>query len=159
MSKVFIEESTLTAIGNSIRGKTGKTELLNPTNMPAEIDSIQSSSGLPAEGFILTGDCSYMFQYGRWDWFVNMYGNITKTKDITSTYQMFTSSSLQIIPFDINFEQSSNNNENHNITDMFAQCYKLLELPKMNYVRPNNTRGLFKSCFKLRYIPDDFDSN
>lgn len=156
MSKVFIEESTLTAIGDAIRGKTGKTELLNPTNMPAEISSI---GGLPAEGFILTGNCNYMFQYGSWDWFVNMYGNITKTKDITSTYQMFTTSSLQIIPFDINFKQSSNNNENYDITNMFANCYKLLELPKMNYVRPKNTEALFNSCYNLRYIPDDFDSN
>ena len=54
MSKVFIEESTLKAIGNAIRGKTGKTELINPTNMPAEISSIQSGSGLPAEALNIT---------------------------------------------------------------------------------------------------------
>ena len=44
MAKVFIEETTLTAIGDAIRGKTGKTELIDPANMGAEIESIDSIS-------------------------------------------------------------------------------------------------------------------
>ena len=43
--RVLIKESTLRAMGNSIRAKTGKTELINPDNMPAEIDEISSGSG------------------------------------------------------------------------------------------------------------------
>ena len=42
MSKIFIEESTLSAIGNSIRAKTGKTDMIPPLNMPTEIASIQA---------------------------------------------------------------------------------------------------------------------
>ena len=42
MAKIFIEESTLSAIGNSIRAKTGKTDMISPLNMPTEIASIQS---------------------------------------------------------------------------------------------------------------------
>ena len=42
MAKKFIEESTLSAIGNSIRAKTGKTNKIPPLNMPAEIASIQT---------------------------------------------------------------------------------------------------------------------
>lgn len=41
MSKIFIEESTLSAIGDSIRAKTGKTDLIGPLDMPTEIASIQ----------------------------------------------------------------------------------------------------------------------
>ena len=41
MSKVFIEESTLTAIGDSIRDKTGKQDLISPLNMPTEIENIK----------------------------------------------------------------------------------------------------------------------
>lgn len=37
-----IKESTLKNIGNSIRAKTGKTELIPPENMPSEIDGISS---------------------------------------------------------------------------------------------------------------------
>ena len=41
MGRVSIEESTLTAIGNSIRAKTGKTDMIPPLSMPAEIESIK----------------------------------------------------------------------------------------------------------------------
>ena len=40
MANVLIDESTMTAIGNSIRGKTGKADLILPANMASEIDSI-----------------------------------------------------------------------------------------------------------------------
>lgn len=40
MSKVFIEESTLTAIGDSIRAKTGKTDMIPPLQMPTEIENV-----------------------------------------------------------------------------------------------------------------------
>lgn len=42
MSKVTINDTTLTAIGNAIRTKTGKTNLLLPSEMPKEIESIQA---------------------------------------------------------------------------------------------------------------------
>ena len=42
MAKIFIEESTLSAIGDSIRAKTGKTNMIPPLNMPTEIASIQT---------------------------------------------------------------------------------------------------------------------
>ena len=42
MAKIFIEESTLSAIGDSIRAKTGKTDMISPLNMPTEIASIQA---------------------------------------------------------------------------------------------------------------------
>ena len=44
MSKVFIEESTLTAIGDSIRDKTGKQDLISPLNMPTEIKNIKGGN-------------------------------------------------------------------------------------------------------------------
>ena len=40
MGRVSIEESTLTAIGNSIRTKTGKTDMVPPLDMPSKIESI-----------------------------------------------------------------------------------------------------------------------
>lgn len=47
MGKVFIEEQNLTAIGDAIREKTGKTDLLNPTAMPEEIKNIETGSSTP----------------------------------------------------------------------------------------------------------------
>ena len=42
MSKVYLEDSTLTAIGNAIRGKTGESSLLLPSEMADAIASIES---------------------------------------------------------------------------------------------------------------------
>ena len=42
MAKIFIEDSTLSAIGDSIRAKTGKTGMIPPLDMPTEIASIQT---------------------------------------------------------------------------------------------------------------------
>lgn len=50
MSKVFIEDTTLTAIGDAIRGKTGKEELINPLDMPEEIASL--TTGAIVDGMI-----------------------------------------------------------------------------------------------------------
>ena len=47
MAKIFIEESTLSAIGNSIRTKTGKTNKISPLNMPTEILNIKTGGTEP----------------------------------------------------------------------------------------------------------------
>ena len=56
MAKIFIEESTLSAIGNSIRAKTGKANMIPPLNMPAEIASIQTSGG---SSTVTAGDVNF----------------------------------------------------------------------------------------------------
>lgn len=42
MANVFINESTMTDIGNAIRSKTGKTDMILPQNMPNEIEGIKA---------------------------------------------------------------------------------------------------------------------
>lgn len=44
MANVFIKESTMQAIGEAIRAKTGKSEGILPSDMPTEIDSIASTA-------------------------------------------------------------------------------------------------------------------
>ena len=77
MAKVFIEESSLTAIGDAIREKTGGSDLLNPLDMPEAIAAIETGGGsadLPEEAFKVTGNCSYRFSFDGWTWFINNYG-------------------------------------------------------------------------------------
>ena len=66
MSKVFIEESSLTAIGDAVRAKTGSSDLLVvPDGMVSAISSIETGGG----GDYFTDDdltftnasCAYMF--------------------------------------------------------------------------------------------------
>lgn len=45
MANVLIEETTLTAIGNAIREKTGKTDLILPSDMATEIAEITGGGG------------------------------------------------------------------------------------------------------------------
>ena len=59
MAKIFIEESTLSAIGNSIRAKTGKTNMIPPLNMPAEIESIQTGSGSGPSSPVSSNDVTF----------------------------------------------------------------------------------------------------
>lgn len=50
MSKVFIEETTLTAIGDAIREKTGTTEKIAPQNMGQVILAITTGDIPNGEG-------------------------------------------------------------------------------------------------------------
>lgn len=43
--KYSIEENTLKAIADSIRGKTGETGVITPTNMPSAIENISGGGG------------------------------------------------------------------------------------------------------------------
>lgn len=45
MSKVFIEESTLTAIGDAIREKNGTTDMVAPLDMATMITNLPSGGG------------------------------------------------------------------------------------------------------------------
>jgi hypothetical protein len=45
MSKVFIEESTLTSIGDAIRSKTGETGLIAPLDMATAISNLATGGG------------------------------------------------------------------------------------------------------------------
>ena len=58
MAKIFIEESTLSAIGNSIRAKTGRTSKISPLNMPTEIASIQTGDGSSSSS-VLSNDATF----------------------------------------------------------------------------------------------------
>lgn len=45
MAKVYLEDTTLTAIGSAIRDKAGTSDLLLPSEMPTAISNIQAGGG------------------------------------------------------------------------------------------------------------------
>lgn len=59
MAKVFIEETTLTSIGNAIRGKEGTTELIPTTEMASRITAIQGGSDPVIESLEITSNGTY----------------------------------------------------------------------------------------------------
>ena len=110
----------------------------------------------PDEAFVLSGNCENRFAYNGWNWFIEKYGNQITTENINSSNRMFYScKNLLEIPFDINFSSSSSY---HFITSTFESCDNLTKLPKLNNVKPYETKNMFSQCFMVRNIPDDFTS-
>lgn len=158
MAKVFIEESTLTKIGNSIRNKTGKTDLIDPAVMDVEIDSIETGGSieLPEEAFSITGDCQYRFTYNSWNWFVDMFGDKVNTTGINKTYQMFANSDkLTKIPFTLNITNCSN------LGYTFDGCRLLRECPKIRGTISWSTSTVLNelagNCGNIRDLDDLFE--
>ena len=137
MAKVFIQESTLTAIGDAIRSKTGKTELIDPANMSTEIASITTGGGggyeIPDEAFMFTGDCSNLAKFGRWSWFFVLYKNKIQTKDITNMSSMF--------------EQNPSTTQNWSNLGGFPFTFNIKNATKFS--RAFNYLGL-RECQKIR---------
>lgn len=146
MAKVFIEESSLTAIGEAIRSKTGKTELLSPASMATEITSITTGGGGDVEEIVLTGNCTYACSNPAW----NVFFDKIKTEEITTGEYMFNGNSgIKTIPFDINFSGAYNS-----ANDMFASS-GLEVCPKINNFANNNCGNMFGNAERLREINDD----
>lgn len=143
MAKVFIEETTLTAIGDAIRGKEGTTELIPVSDMSNRITNLPSGGGAPtAEELTLTGICTYKFAETGWNWFIKKYGNMITTQDITNCSNMFyNNQQLEEIPFDINVKDIFIFNY------MFAYMYKLKVCPRI--------RGTFKWQYNTTYASLD----
>ena len=59
MAKVFIEETTLSAIGDAIRTKTETTELINPADMAEKIEGISVGSAAVVEPLSITSNGTY----------------------------------------------------------------------------------------------------
>ena len=154
MAKVFIEETTLTAIGDAIRGKTGKTELIDPANMGAEIEAIEAGSGGGAEvpDIVLTGNCDYGCMGAIASAFIENFPDAVTTNNMTSAVELFRNSTLTEIPFDLNYKCPASG---VGLGRMFDGAKKLESIPKMLNVRPMTMMNLFYNCERLRYIPED----
>lgn len=122
--------------------------------MPTEIRAIQTGGGdLPAEALTISGDCSYRFANGGWDWFIEQYGGRITTKDISNANNMFfNSDKMTKVPFDLNFSSSASY---HNLDSIFSSCYNITKIPKLNNVKVYDTSYMFSGCYNLREIPDD----
>lgn len=164
MSKLFIEESSLTAIGDAIRNKTGGSELLSPAAMVTAIESIEGGGGgteLPDEAFVITGNCHYRLGYDGWNWYIEMFGNKITTNSISNLgYTFMNSTELTEIPFDLNISKVCKTFE---LT--YSGCTNLKSLPRIygelsaptgNYGGTASMASMFANCQRLKEIPYDY---
>lgn len=154
MSKVAINEITLTNIGDAIREKTGKTDLIAPGDMPTEIASITTGGGgTEVEPIVLSGNQNeYRFAGPISKAFVTMYPDKISTNDLTSTRYMFTYCELKTIPFSLNY---MNEKYGGMLSNTFYQAEKLESLPSIINPYVDSLLSLFQGCYNLRYIEDD----
>jgi hypothetical protein len=154
----------LNNLGDSIRAKTGLTELLTIDEMAEAVDGIEGAEPLPEEAFSFSmWDGENAFHRGNWDWFIERYGDKITTGDLYSCSRMFYYSTAEEIPFDINLTSSGSV---PNLGYMFYQCSNLKSLPNINIATPLKipTSGysmvditeMFSSCKNLREIPYDY---
>ena len=151
-------ENDLTAIGNAIRGKTNKTELLSLSQMPTEINNIITGGGdIPEEALVLSGDISHRFANGAWDWFFNKYKNQMSSSKITKAADLMKSSKIKEIPFDLNFY-----NPNNKITysDIFSNAQYLEKIKSIHHQEGSTSQqkildisNMFMFCIRLRELP------
>lgn len=161
MAKVFIQESTLISIGDAIRGKTGKTDLIDPANMSAEIASIEAGGGDDGEFrnkvLRLTGNCAAKFAYGGWNWVLNDYGSQITSKDVTDIRSLFMNNEGNIAPdFDLNMKSWK---EGFQISNFANYAYNIQKVPHIKFSVPTAPRNdvcsvdfnyAFDYCYKLK---------
>ena len=115
---------------------------------------VVSGDVIPEEAFVISGDCGFRFANNGWNWFIEKYGDRIRTKDISGAGGMFSgSTNLVSIPFEINFDSTSNYCSTSN---MFETCRNLVILSKINALKVYNMSKMFDSCYRLRVIPEDF---
>jgi hypothetical protein len=150
MSKYFIEDTTLTAIGDAIRDKAGTTELIKVSELADAIANIPSGGGGEdlSEALKVNGNCQYRFAYNGWNKLIEDYGNQITTENITNAQYMFIySNNLTSIPFEINVADKTN------CYQMFGSCENMITAPKING-KIGSVGSIFASAKKLENIPD-----
>ena len=133
-------------------------------NVPEGIDgynpiSVNVPSGggdLPVEALVITGDCSYRFANGGWDWFIENYGDRITTNNISNAQNMFYAcQKLFYIPFDINIKG------NVSLEKMFSNCGNLKNLPNIHTDNGASIDGcsyMFEYDNSIREIPESFSN-
>lgn len=162
MSKYVIDKSTLSSIADAIRTKSGTIGTIQVSDIPNAIMNISSEGGttLPYELLHYSGDCTYRFANENWNWIIENYGSQITTIDITRASAMFdNNSTIESIPFDLNFKQDTTVYYN----GIFSGCNNLKEVGDINNLKIQDSANMFTACHNLRYLPTfnniDFSSN
>jgi len=145
----------LSAIGDAIREKTGKEDLLTLDQMPEEIKGI-SGGGAEVEPIVIDSQASYACAGAVSSAYIDLFGDTITTQGLRYVDNMFYKNLSKKIPFDLNFDPTYSGIDMKN---MFYYAENLKELPKIIGASPSSLSYICCGCYNLREIPDDyFDS-
>lgn len=140
------------SIANAIRSKTGKTDTIQPVNMAAEIESIQTGSGGNPLQYIVDnqeGDgvpsCNYLFYNYRG----TSLDNALKSLDFSKVTAM--SSMFESCPNLISIPQIDTSNVTR-MDSMFNNCYSLTTVPQLDTSNVTRMGSMFYNCRELKEI-------
>lgn len=139
-------QPNLTSINITANGQYTPTDTdgFNEVNVAVE--------GIPTDADLtISEDCGYRFANGGWDWVINKYGNRITTTNILTAYKMFNRSTVETIPFELNFSTAAH----PDLSNMFESCENLTSVPKINNCAPGQCNYIFSFCWMLRNIPAD----
>ena len=152
MANVLVNDTSLTAIGNAIRGKNGETTLYKPAEMATAITNLPSGGGGGPDPIVITGNADYYCAYSKLALeYIRLFGNTITTENITSASDMFYNYRGGTIPFALNYDP----NVSVTLFRCFQDCTNLKSLPIMNNLVPGELRYAFAGCFSLTNI-DNF---
>jgi hypothetical protein len=127
---------------------------ITPEEMTEAITNFDMPVKPPEEAFNITGDCSYKFCNGTWDWFIETYGDKITTNNITNLNLAFGNSLISKLPFTINV--------NDILT--FTSCFiatKFTECPKIrgtiSFTTSTNLSSIIQSASNLADVEDLFE--
>lgn len=156
MSKVLVNDSTLSSLGNIIRDYKGEENTYTPAEMVTNFQDMKEVSKLAPtnDELTLTGSFAYMFSNDGWNWFIQKYGNKIKTSNITSLERSFYDNDITEIPFEFNF----NPNTGITLSYAFYSCDNLRKLPKIRNCSIVNLFSSFSSSGITRIEDDNFEN-
>jgi hypothetical protein len=107
------------------------------------------------EPIVLSGNQDYGCAGELASNYIKLFGDTVSTEKISSSINMFQDFNLEKLPFDINYNTSSTHDASH----LFNNCQYLNELPGLNNFKPYKIANMFSSCYRLRYIPENWCDN
>ena len=158
MAKLFIEETTLSSIGDAIRSKAGTNELISPLDMPNAIINLPSGGDIEVEPIVIEGYQTKPFSGALPSQYIKLFGNTVSTKNLTNAQDMFDNYKNETIPFSINFQQGYDGyGSGVSIEGMFRYCEKLKQLPVITgKPKIKGFYEVFRSCNHLKEITEEF---
>ena len=153
MPNVLVNDDSLKAIGNAIRGKNGETTTYKPAEMAAAITAISGGDGLTQEDLAFSGRLrQYTLADKLGTAIVENYGDLITFTNISFANTLFIDNTANLDNITINIKDLN--------PDCFMQNYKGKKLPKVvgNITKTSYDycSNLFSGWHNVREIPKSF---
>ena len=138
--------------GNTIPCKKVEANTLTPAGIVEAVNAVLPAVG-PAD-LVFSGDCSYKFAYGGWDWLIDRYKDVITTKGITKLTSIFEGAKFNEFLAVINVNNASDMSNLLNNANI-RECPKIRG--KLDITTSLNMTNLANSCRYIRDFEDLFD--